>query len=69
MRVTAEGRLLLCLGNEHSIDLKAVLRSAGVDLATVKTAIVEAMNLKPERHFFTLDEQPVIFRHMNVTGG
>lgn len=26
VRVTAEGRLLLCLGNEHSCDLKAVLR-------------------------------------------
>ena len=69
VRVTAEGRLLLCLGNEHSIDLKAVLRSAGADLETVKGAIVESMNIKPERHFFTLDVQPVIFRHMNVTGG
>src|SRR5690606_32656440 len=27
VRVTAEGRLLLCLGNEHSVDLRAVLRA------------------------------------------
>jgi cyclic pyranopterin phosphate synthase len=26
VRVTAEGRLLLCLGNEHSVDLRAVMR-------------------------------------------
>ena len=26
VRVTVEGRLLLCLGNEHSIDLRAILR-------------------------------------------
>src|SRR5690606_25030798 len=26
VRVTVEGRLLLCLGNEHSVDLRAVLR-------------------------------------------
>ena len=27
VRVTAEGRLLLCLGNEHSVDLRSVLRA------------------------------------------
>ena len=26
VRLTAEGRLLLCLGNEHGLDLKAILR-------------------------------------------
>jgi cyclic pyranopterin phosphate synthase len=69
VRVTVEGRLLLCLGNEHSIDLKAVLRSAGSDLETLKEAIVDSMEIKPERHFFDLGAQPLIFRHMNVTGG
>lgn len=29
VRMTVEGRLLLCLGNEHSADLRAVLRSNG----------------------------------------
>lgn len=33
VRMTVEGRLLLCLGNEHSSDLRAVLRAAG-DLPT-----------------------------------
>lgn len=69
VRVTAEGRLLLCLGNEHSVDLKAVLREHPGDSKRLRAAIVAAMDLKPERHHFDLQEQPVIFRHMNATGG
>jgi cyclic pyranopterin phosphate synthase len=69
VRVTAEGRLLLCLGNEHSVDLKRVLRANPGDGDKLKKAIVEAMALKPERHHFDLKAQPVIFRHMSVTGG
>lgn len=33
VRVTVEGRLLLCLGNEHSADLRAVLRRSALDVA------------------------------------
>jgi cyclic pyranopterin phosphate synthase len=69
VRVTAEGRLLLCLGNEHSVDLKRVLRANPNDLDRLKQAIVEAMALKPERHYFDIQAQPVIFRHMSATGG
>lgn len=69
VRVTAEGRLLLCLGNEHSVDLKSVIRSEGADVERLKAVIVDSMLIKPERHHFALDAQPVIFRHMNVTGG
>lgn len=68
VRVTAEGRLLLCLGNEHSVDLRPVLRESGA-IEDVKRAIQDAMALKPERHHFTLEAAPVIFRHMNHTGG
>ncbi len=69
VRLTAEGRLLLCLGNEHSIDLKRVLRSHPGDTETVKKSIVAAMSIKPEKHEFDLQAKPVIFRHMSVTGG
>lgn len=69
VRLTAEGRLLLCLGNEHSIDLKRVLRSHPGDLPAVKKSIAAAMAIKPERHEFDLQAKPVIFRHMSVTGG
>lgn len=69
VRVTAEGRLLLCLGNEHSADLRAVLRSENYAPDDLKAAIVDAMALKPERHYFDLDEEPQIVRFMNTTGG
>jgi len=69
VRLTAEGRLLLCLGNEHSVDLKKIVRSSPGDRELLKQTIVEAMKIKPEKHEFNLQEKPVIFRHMSVTGG
>jgi cyclic pyranopterin phosphate synthase len=69
VRVTVEGRLLLCLGQEHSVDLRQVLRAHPGDLGRLKEAIVAAMEIKPKGHNFNLNGQPVIFRHMNVTGG
>jgi len=73
VRVTAEGRLLLCLGNEHSVDLKAILRSGlsqtEVDDA-LSAAIVAAMDIKPEGHHFSHDENAEqLVRFMNMTGG
>jgi cyclic pyranopterin phosphate synthase len=69
VRVTAEGRLLLCLGNEHSVDLRAVLRSADYSPDLLKAAIVAAMALKPERHHFDSGGEARILRFMNATGG
>lgn len=69
VRLTSEGRLLLCLGNEHSVDLKAVVRNHPGDRDRLKEAIVEAIKIKPERHYFTHDDEPQILRLMNTTGG
>lgn len=69
VRVTTEGRLLLCLGQEHSVDLRHVLRSHPGDLDRVKEAIANSMAIKPKGHDFDLTRAPVIFRHMNMTGG
>jgi len=69
VRLTVEGRLLLCLGNEHSIDLKQVIRANPGDMDILKQTIVDAMLIKPEKHEFNIHEQPVILRHMSVTGG
>ncbi len=69
VRVTVEGRLLLCLGNEHSVDLKSVLRADKGDQATLEQAIIDAMQLKPEKHHFDLSEEPQILRFMSMTGG
>lgn len=69
VRVTAEGRLLLCLGQEHSVDLRAVLRAHPGNLDELKQRIRKAMDIKPRGHDFSLKAQPIIFRHMNATGG
>jgi GTP 3',8-cyclase len=69
VRLTVEGRLLLCLGNEHSVDLKQIIRANPGDMVLLKQAIIDAMLIKPEKHEFNIHEQPVIFRHMSVTGG
>jgi cyclic pyranopterin phosphate synthase len=69
VRLTVEGQLLLCLGNEHSVDLKAVLRNHPGDSDMLKQTIIDAMLIKPEKHEFNIHEQPIILRHMNMTGG
>jgi cyclic pyranopterin phosphate synthase len=69
IRLTVEGRLLLCLGNEHSVDLKQIIRANPADTGYLKQVIIDAMQIKPEKHEFNLHEQPVILRYMNATGG
>jgi cyclic pyranopterin phosphate synthase len=69
VRLTVEGQLLLCLGNEHSVDLKRVIRANPGNLDKLKESIIQAMQIKPEKHEFNLQEQPIILRHMNATGG
>jgi cyclic pyranopterin phosphate synthase len=69
VRLTVEGRLLLCLGQEHSVDLRRVLRAYPGDRQRLKETIIGSMAIKPKGHEFNLKTQPVIFRHMNVTGG
>jgi cyclic pyranopterin phosphate synthase len=69
VRVTVEGRLLLCLGNEHSVDLMPILRGHPGEVEPLKQAIIASMALKPEKHYFDLHEKPQILRFMNATGG
>ena len=69
VRVTVQGRLLLCLGQEHSVDLRHQLRAHPGDPAHLKQAIVDSMAIKPKGHDFDLSRQVVIMRHMSVTGG
>ena len=69
VRVTVEGRLLLCLGNEHSVDLKPIIRGSQSPLEDIKQAIRKAIELKPEKHHFTHDGDVQIVRFMNTTGG
>jgi len=68
VRMTAEGRLLLCLGNEHSMDLRSVMRGNPGDTELLKSKIVHALQNKPERHYFDPDKIDIV-RFMNMTGG
>lgn len=68
VRLTAEGQLLLCLGNEHSVNLKQVVRRYPGDVNALKDSITQAIERKPERHYFD-PENTQILRFMNATGG
>ena len=69
VRVTAEGRLLLCLGHENSIDLRAIIRDENADFDDLKMAIVAGLTNKPLRHEFKENQEPAVLRFMNATGG
>ena len=69
VRVTVEGRLLLCLGNEHSVDLRAILRNPEMSFADLKHALVKSMDIKPQRHYFYDKDYAQPVRLMNMTGG
>lgn len=69
VRLTTEGQLLLCLGQEHSMDLKRIVRAHPGDRERLKQALFEAMTLKPLGHDFQLQGQTQILRYMNKTGG
>lgn len=69
VRLTAEGQLLLCLGQEHSMDLKQVIRSNPGDKYALQEAIVRSMDLKPKGHEFDINSHEILLRHMNMTGG
>ena len=69
VRLTATGKLLLCLGNEHAVDLRKVMREYPNDKNRLKNTIIDAMSIKPEKHEFDLADEPQILRFMNMTGG
>ena len=69
VRLTAEGRLLLCLGQEHSMDLRHVVRANPGDDTLLERAIIDSMQIKPKGHDFNLQSQEILLRHMNLTGG
>ncbi len=69
VRLTTEGKLYMCLGQDDQVDLKAVLRAEGIE--GLDAALDTAMRLKPARHNFQIAPggAPAVARHMSVTGG
>ena len=69
VRVTAEGKLVLCLGHENALDLKGLMRAHPGDSQRLSEALMQALQLKPERHHFESDAQVQVIRFMSMTGG
>ena len=69
VRVTAEGKLVLCLGHDGALDLRDIVRRYPNQIAPLQEAIIHALQLKPERHYFEQDAQVQVVRFMSVTGG
>jgi cyclic pyranopterin phosphate synthase len=67
VRLTVDGMLYTCLGQEDKTDLRPLLR-AGATLDELKDIIRLAIGSKPERHEFTTQPEKVI-RFMSYTGG
>jgi cyclic pyranopterin phosphate synthase len=67
VRLSVDGTLYLCLGQDHKYELRPLLRR-GISDAGLKDAVIEALALKPERHEF-LDKPGQVVRFMSMTGG
>ena len=67
VRISVEGTLYLCLGQDDKVELRPILR-AGISDEDLQRVLIEAIAKKPERHEF--NELPgKIVRFMSVTGG
>ncbi len=67
VRLSVDGTLYMCLGQEHRFELQPLLR-AGCSDTELDDAILHAIVLKPERHEFNEKPEQVL-RFMSMTGG
>lgn len=67
VRLSADGTLYMCLGQDHKYELRPLLR-AGISDDELSEHIIQAIALKPERHEFRDKPQQVV-RFMSMTGG
>ena len=67
VRLSVDGTLYLCLGQDHKYELRPLLRQ-GISDEGLKNAIIEAIAIKPEKHEFRNNPGQVV-RFMNMTGG
>ena len=67
IRIAVDGTAYMSLGQDEKFEFRPLLRGGCSD-AELEASIVEAINLKPERHEFR--EAPhKILRFMSLTGG
>ena len=67
VRLTADGMLYLCLGQNDMVDLRTPLRN-GISDKQLQQLIIDAIAQKPERHEFNTQPGHVV-RFMSQTGG
>jgi cyclic pyranopterin phosphate synthase len=67
VRLSVDGTLYLCLGQDHKYELRPLLRQ-GISDDGLKNAIIDAIAIKPEKHEFRNRPGQVV-RLMNMTGG
>ena len=67
VRLAVDGTLYMCLGQNDKYELRPLLR-AGLSDTELKQHILQAINLKPERHEFNEKPETVV-RFMSMTGG
>ncbi len=67
VRLSTDGTLYLCLGQDNKVELRPLLR-AGISDEELKTVLINAIGLKPEKHEFKDKPQQVV-RLMSMTGG
>lgn len=68
VRLTADGRLRLCLFGDHALDLRSPLRN-GATTEALATLLRSAMLIKPERHHLRLGESASRMRAFSEIGG
>lgn len=67
VRLSVDGTLYLCLGQEDNYPLREIMR-AGVTDDELKVHIKNAIDIKPEKHEFKENPQKLV-RFMSMTGG
>ena len=67
VRLSVDGTLYMCLGQEEKFELRPMLR-AGCSDAELMNAIQTAIELKPEKHEFKENPEKIV-RFMSMTGG
>jgi len=67
VRLSVDGTLYLCLGQNDKVELRPLLRDGASD-TELEDAIRSAIDMKPERHEFR-DKPEQVVRFMSVTGG
>ncbi len=67
VRLSTDGTLYLCLGQDDKLELRPLLR-AGISDDELKNVLIQAIGLKPEKHEFNEKPEQVV-RLMSMTGG